>query len=69
MYTNYDDPIRNECVSILNKVINNEKKTRLFEKNMYNHVITQSKELYIYISMFLSGAWDRIRTEVSKLPT
>ena len=46
-YTNYNDIIRNKCVTILNKIITNEKKTRNFEKYIYNHVIKQAKELYI----------------------
>ena len=46
-YINYNDIIRNKCVTILNKIITNEKKTKNFEKYIYNHVIKQAKELYI----------------------
>jgi len=44
MNSNIDDKYRNNIVSKLNKFINDEKKSRIIEKSIYNHSIEISKQ-------------------------
>ena len=41
--SNYSDTIRNDCVLIINKYLNDETKSRIIEKSIYNEMITFSK--------------------------
>jgi transcription elongation factor S-II len=42
--SNYSDDIRNDCVNIINKYLNDEIKSRIIEKSIYNEMITLSKD-------------------------
>lgn len=44
MSNSYTDEIRNNCVNLLNKELDEEKKCRLIEKDIYNSVIDFSKK-------------------------
>ena len=43
MNTSYQDSYRNNCASLINKVLENDKKSRQIEKSIYNCVIDYSK--------------------------
>lgn len=71
MNSSYNDEIRNKCVKMLYKQLENEKKSRLIEKDIYNSVIDDSKnknikrswDCIIFKSLYLS----RIRSLYSNI--
>ena len=54
MNSSYNDEIRNKCVGMLYKHLEDEKKSRLIEKDIYNSVIDDSKKKNI------KRSWDCI---------
>jgi hypothetical protein len=50
-FNNIDDDIRNEKVRKINKYVNNIRKSRNLEKDIYNSIINKSKEENIYRSL------------------
>lgn len=71
MNSSYNDDIRNKCSKMLSKQLDDEKKSRLIEKDIYNSVISYSKknnikrswECVAFKSLYLS----RIRSFYSNI--
>lgn len=71
MNSSYNDEIRNKCVKMIYKHLEDEKKSRLIEKDIYNSVIDDSKKKNIKRSwgciVFKSLYLSRIRSLYSNI--